>query len=194
MNTPIRPRSRLHRKKKWHESTYINLLFLPIFFLFLLGVKDLNQAMSKPTHAQLISPLATEQAAKHSHTLNYKVLLFPTPTPTAMPTPTPVPKFDDPTQKAIRKEIHNVFGEYAPKALLLLSCENPSLNPTATNVNNDEWNSTDWGVFQINDHWQKIYNPAFLTDYTINIRIAYNIFVRDNYSFKLWTCGRRLGI
>lgn len=100
------------------------------------------------------------------------------------------------TQKQqITDEINQVFGNYAPTALKLLSCENNSLNPQAIN-DNMKWGGVgkDWGVFQINDKWQGVSNVAFLTDYHINIRMAWNIFSRDGYSFKMWTCGRNMHI
>jgi hypothetical protein len=69
--------------------------------------------------------------------------------------------------------------------------ENKALNPNAVN-DNTTWGGVgqDIGVFQINTDWQGVTNKAFLTDPVINIRIAYNIFVRSGYSFKLWTCGK----
>jgi hypothetical protein len=111
------------------------------------------------------------------------------------PTPTPTPTQYD----RVKADIEQVFGTDAPKALLLLqgdathSChENGALNPSATNVNTD--GSTDYGVFQINNKWQKIDNEAFLFDPDINIRIAHNIYVRSGDSFKMWTCGKIDGI
>lgn len=97
-------------------------------------------------------------------------------------------------QDLIRQEIQQVFGQYADKAFKVLSCENGSLNPNAFNVNNDPEHSRDFGIFQINNHWQGVTNEAFLKDYHINIRMAWSIFSRDHYSFKLWTCGRKLGL
>ena len=96
---------------------------------------------------------------------------------------------------SIEQDIKDVFGEYSDKAFLLLSCENKSLNPKAHN-DNTTWGGVgqDLGVFQINTKWQKIENENFLYDPAINIRVAYNIFSRDGFTFKLWTCGRQLGI
>lgn len=95
----------------------------------------------------------------------------------------------------VRKEIREVFGEHADKAFLVLSCENNALNPEAVNTaGNYPVGSKDIGIFQINNHWQNIGNENFLKDPSINIRIAWNIFKRDGYSFKLWTCGRKYGV
>ncbi len=96
-----------------------------------------------------------------------------------------------PTQEQrIRGEIQTVFGPDAPKAFRLLACENPSLNPSAVQVNAD--GSRDVGLFQINNRWQGVSNEAFLRDYPINVRMAYSIYTRTGHSFRLWTCGRRL--
>lgn len=95
-------------------------------------------------------------------------------------------------RQIIENEIKDVFGQYSPKALQLLTCENGNLWPNAVNSNTD--GSRDFGIFQINNKWQGVSNEAFLLDFHINIRMAYNIFSRDHYSFKLWTCGRRMGI
>ncbi len=123
----------------------------------------------------------------------------PTNTPTATPTQIPSPTPTLPTEREeIRKEIVEVFGSHSDKALLLLSCENGSLNPLAINHNNDEVKSTDYGIFQINSFWQGIRHDGkakqFLLDPHINIRIAWRLYQDDGYSFKLWTCGRKFGI
>lgn len=95
----------------------------------------------------------------------------------------------------IRKEIREVFGDHADKAFAVLSCENGSLNPDAVNTaGNSPEGSRDVGIFQINEYWQGVSNINFLKDPSINIRMAWNIFRRDGYSFKLWTCGRKLGV
>lgn len=114
--------------------------------------------------------------------------------PTATPTLTP-------KQKTIEAEIREVFGVHADKALMLLrgngpgTChENGNLDPTITNKNTDALKTIDYGVFQINSHWQGVSNTKFLLDPGINIRIAYRIFVDDGYSFKQWSCGRALNI
>lgn len=98
-------------------------------------------------------------------------------------------------QEEIIAYVKQVFGKHSDKAFKVLSCENGSLNPKAVNgAGNFPAGSLDLGLFQINNHWQKIENKAFLFDYKVNTQIAYNIFSRDGYSFKLWTCGRKLGV
>ncbi len=100
-----------------------------------------------------------------------------------------------PTRHQMIKEyINSVFGTDAPKAMLLLSCENKGLNPLAVN-DNTTWGGVgqDIGIFQINTIWQGVSNKAFLYDWKINVDIAHNIYERDG-SFKLWTCGRKLSI
>lgn len=100
---------------------------------------------------------------------------------------------------SIDQDIKDVFGEHYDKAMILLKgagcSENAKLNPTAVNTaGNYPQGSADVGVFQINDHWQGVSNIAFLKDPRINIRMAWNIYSRDGFSFKLWTCGRYHGI
>jgi len=102
-----------------------------------------------------------------------------------LPTPTPNP---------IENDIQQIFGDDAPKAFKLLSCENHSLNPNAVNTaGNYPAGSRDIGVFQINEFWQKV-NAKFLFNPDINIRIAHQIYQDSGNSFRMWTCGRRLGI
>lgn len=106
-------------------------------------------------------------------------------------TPTPIPT----QEEEIRAYVTEVFGEHADKAFKVLACENHALNPKAVNrAGNFPEGSEDRGLFQINDFHQRVENKAFLFDYKVNTHIAYNIFSRDGYSFKLWTCGRKLGI
>ncbi len=111
----------------------------------------------------------------------------------AVPTATPTPTLS-PEQAGIEDYIKQVFGKYYGKAKAVLDCENHARNPLAVN-DNTKWGGVgrDWGIFQINDTWQGVSNKAFLTDPYINVRMAYNIFVRSGYSFKMWTCGRQNG-
>lgn len=91
--------------------------------------------------------------------------------------------------------ITQVFGKDAPKAFRLLECENRSLNPLAVH-DNEKWGQgigQDIGVFQINNYWQGVQNK-FLKNWKVNIEIAHQLFVENDNSFKLWTCGRKLGI
>lgn len=98
----------------------------------------------------------------------------------------------------IINNIYDVFGKDSDKAFKLLkgngvcSGENGSLNPNARNWNSD--GSVDYSVFQINDRWQGVSNPAFLFDPKINIDMAYNIYKRSGNTFKMWTGGKCQGI
>lgn len=91
----------------------------------------------------------------------------------------------------IRQEIKEVFGKDYDKAMLLLQgegCrENMTLSPTAVNVNKD--GSKDVGLFQINEKWHKI-APKWLLNYSINIRVAKQLYDESGDSFRLWTCGK----
>jgi hypothetical protein len=106
------------------------------------------------------------------------------------------PKFEP--KNDIEKEIYAVFGEeHFDKTMKLLECENRTLNPKAVNYNKDENGvvlSKDYGVFQINNFWQGVTNTNFLFDPAINIRIAYNIYKNSDFTFKMWSCGKRLSI
>lgn len=116
-------------------------------------------------------------------------------------TPSPLPEVDESQEEAkgeenqeIREMIKEVFGEHADKAFKLLSCENAKLNPKAINTaGNTPKGSKDVGVFQINEHWQGV-NAKFLLDPELNIRIAWKIYKDSGYSFKMWSCGKKLGI
>lgn len=98
-----------------------------------------------------------------------------------------------------REEIENyiveVFGRNdAEKAFAVIKCENSSLNPKAVNTaGNFPVGSKDVGVFQINEHWQRT-QAKFLFNWKINVEIAHQLFEENGKSFKLWSCGRRLGI
>lgn len=108
------------------------------------------------------------------------------------PSPTPTP--DTPEKQQITDEIKRVFGKDADKAFQLVACENHAMNPNAVNKwNNVPAGSRDIGIFQINEFWQKT-QAKFLFNWRINIEIAHQLFMENGKSFKLWTCGRNLGI
>lgn len=90
--------------------------------------------------------------------------------------------------------IYDVFGKDADKAFMVLSCENKGLNPNAIH-DNEKWGQgkgKDYGIFQINDHWQRT-QGKFLLNWKVNIEIAHQLYV-ENGDFHLWTCGRQFGI
>jgi hypothetical protein len=106
---------------------------------------------------------------------------------------TPTPTLSEHDQ--IKAYIQDVFGQDAPKAFQLLSCENAAYRADAVN-DNTQWGGIgqDIGVFQVNTVWQGVSNKAFLYDWRINVDIAHNIYTRDGHSFKLWTCGKKMNI
>ena len=170
-----------YKQRKYYKGTVTKreYTFVLVGLIIMFGIVA---NMSVPQYQKLESVQA--KGVSISPTL-------PSPTPTVTPTPTP----EITEQDKIRAYIIEVFGTHSAKAFRLLSCENSTLDPRKTNTyGNTPSTSTDWGVFMINDHWQGVTNKAFLTDYKINIQMAWNIYSRDGYTFKLWTCGRKLGI
>jgi len=107
-----------------------------------------------------------------------------------------------PVKRPIEQEIERVFGQYAPRAIKILtqgvkgtmcpSGENNSLNSKARYVNKD--GSVDRGLFQISSKYHPGVSDACAYDYKCNINYAHRMFLRDNKSFKRWTCGKVLGI
>lgn len=97
-------------------------------------------------------------------------------------------------KEKIEQYVKEVFGDYYPQAKRILDCENHARNPKALN-DNTKWGGRgkDWGIFQINDSWQGVTNVAFLTDYKININMAYNIFKSWGYNFHAWACSKQVG-
>jgi hypothetical protein len=106
--------------------------------------------------------------------------------------PTPTPTLTE--REQIEAYIREVFGEHADKAFQVLKCENGSLNPKAVNTaGNHPAGSRDIGVFQINEYWQKT-QGKFLFNWKINVEIAHQLYTENGNSFRLWTCGRNLGL
>ena len=145
----------------------------------------------------LFTPIACEDAFKITPP---RVARAIEPTPTVEP----VLASED-QQKEIEAYIKTVFGKDSDKAMRLLTdrkChENMSLDPEAVNRNwikgeTGKYSSSDWGVFQINDKWQGFNHQSvkFLKNYKVNIEVAKQLFDESGGSFKLWTCGKVLGI
>jgi hypothetical protein len=126
------------------------------------------------------------------------------PTPTPEPVITPEPEVVKPSNE-IEEYIYAVFGqEDGVQALRVLKgdgigyqlggkiyCktgENPTLNPLATNQNNN--GSVDRGIFQINS----IHGRGELDyDYKENVKFAHKLYTQSGNSFKPWTCGKLVG-
>ena len=120
----------------------------------------------------------------------------PTPTPYPQPVkmyPTPVPTIPYPTspgQGAVIAMINQVFGSYAAGALNIARCEfgfNPlAYNPISIGGSHAE------GIFQIlfPSTWSGT-SEASSSPYSAmaNILAAHQIFVRDGYSWREWSCA-----
>lgn len=95
----------------------------------------------------------------------------------------------------ISSMITSVFGPYASQALKIANCES-GLNPNAVNTTS-VGGSYATGVFQIlypstwNTTSYKSGNPK---DARTNILAAYEIFRRDNYSWREWACASIVGV
>ena len=165
------------------------------------STSSIPQSCSKVTHH--IQVLATEQT---NHILQAKVIgpellsiprqIAPTPTPEPQPvkiSPTPVPTIPIPTspgQAAVIAIIKQVFGSNAPGALQVAKCES-GLNPQAYNPNSIGGSHPE-GLFQIlyPSTWSGT-SEASNSPYSAmaNALAAHQIFVRDGYSWREWTCA-----
>jgi hypothetical protein len=119
-----------------------------------------------------------------------------TPTPNPQPTkisPTQVPTIPYPTspgQAAVIAMINQVFGSYAAGALNVARCES-GFNPLAYNPISIGGNHAE-GVFQIlyPSTWRGT-SEASSSPYSAiaNILAAHQIFIRDGYSWREWSCA-----
>jgi|GEM_PF-3347511 len=151
------------------------------------------------------TPLTAEATGRvNPFTGSASIFALPTttPTPTPLPTATPVPPppapvvstggggtYANPGSQAIINEIIAIFGPYAQGALNIARCES-GYDPNA-------WNgipilgSHASGVFQI--LYPITWNSTSYSGYSpynadANIHAAYQIFVRDGYSWREWEC------
>lgn len=209
-----RPSTRIKRLRKkslpWYKTCYMSLLILPLLFMLGYGIKHAILPVIQKVQAQevsIVSPIPTNVLNRtiRANLPTPKRLPSPTVLPTVTPTPTPGPIAVTASQKPIlptlgtqreqvQEYIREVFGSDSIKAFKLLSCENSSMNPEQVNTyGNYPAGSRDIGVFMINEYWQQV-NAKFLFNYKINVLIAKQLYSENGNSFKLWTCGRRLGI
>jgi hypothetical protein len=118
-----------------------------------------------------------------------------TPIPSSQPVkkyPTPVPTIPYPTtpgKAAVIVMINQVFGSYASGALNVARCES-GFNPMAYNPISNGGSHAE-GVFQIlyPSTWRGT-SEASSSPYSAmaNILAAHEIFVRDGYSWREWSC------
>ena len=110
------------------------------------------------------------------------VKIYPTQVPT-VPVPT------SPGQAAVIAMINQVFGSYATGALNVARCES-GFNPLAYNPISIGGNHAE-GIFQIlyPSTWRGT-SEASSSPYSAmaNILAAHQIFVRDGYSWREWSC------
>lgn len=119
--------------------------------------------------------------------------VYPTPVPTQVPvvtTPTPAQTPVPTGQSSVATMIEQVFGPYAPGALQVARCES-GLNPGAYNPTSIGGSHAE-GVFQIlyPSTWMGT-SEAGSSPYNAwaNIVAAHQIFVRDGYSWREWSCA-----
>ena len=125
-----------------------------------------------------------------------QIASIPAPTPKPQPVkiyPTQVPTVPVPTspgQAAVIAMIDQVFGSYAAGALQVARCES-GFNPLAYNPISIGGSHAE-GVFQIlyPSTWRGT-SEASSSPYSAmaNILAAHQIFVRDGYSWREWSCA-----
>lgn len=140
--------------------------------------REIEAEMNLLGNTDFLSPLPSiplrpevEQAEPHFYTIEEIEAM-----------PAYVPVEEEPVTKSVEAEIREVFGEYAEQALKVARCES-GLRPTALNDKNKNGTS-DSGVFQINSvHGVR---TKWLNNQSINIRIAYQLFVESGYQWTHW--------
>lgn len=179
---PLKPYTPIVPKRQGPRS------FLSQFIVAMVAV------MTIFTVVTLASPLGHSEAfAGTFQTYANAVPWVPTPTPTPKPAPVQAyspPAGANPGQQAVINDINAIFGSYASGAINVARCESGfdpnAWNPYAISGSHAE------GVFQI------LYPSTWSTtswagdspyNYDDNIRAAHQIFVRDGYSWREWSCG-----
>jgi hypothetical protein len=118
----------------------------------------------------------------------------PEPPQIVQPIPGAAVAQDTAEQRQIAAYVREVFGPDADLAFRLLACENSQLRPLAVNaIGNYPPGARDIGVFQINEYWQET-QGKFLFNWKVNILVAKQLFDEQGGSFRLWSCGQKLGI
>jgi hypothetical protein len=105
------------------------------------------------------------------------------------PTSTPPPSIP-PAQGSVAAMISQIFGPYATGALNVAKCES-GLNPNAYNPTSNGGSHAE-GVFQIlyPSTWMGTSEASRSPyDAQANILAAHEIFVRDGYSWREWSCA-----
>lgn len=177
---PLQPYTPIVPKRQGPRS------FMSQFIISMVAV------MTMFTVLTLASPLGHSQAfAGTFQSYANAVPWVPTPTPTPKPVVAYAPPAGaNPGQQAVINDITAVFGQYASGAINVARCES-GFDPNAWNpyaiggshaagvfqiLYPSTWSTTSWGG----------YSPY---SYDANIHAAYQIFSRDGYSWREWSCG-----
>lgn len=177
-----RQSKRHHLRWRWRRPTLIH--WMGLFVLLVMSCGFLFGAPVLKTGEQ-------------QQTLTFKTgagsVLMPTPTPTTPPpTATPAPRPTQPPSSgggSVIGIIQAVFGSYSNAAITVARCES-SLNPSAINPTSIGGSHAE-GLFQIlyPSTWgstSQAGNSPY--DAQSNTLAAYEIFQRDGYSWREWSC------
>lgn len=124
-----------------------------------------------------------------ARTNEHKSLAIPVSFKVQKPLAATTPATVTPATTDVASIIHQVFGVYANQAMNIAMCES-SMNPAATN-SYAIGNSHAEGLFQIlypSTWYGTSEAQASPYDATANTKAAYEIFVRDGYSWREWEC------
>ena len=99
------------------------------------------------------------------------------------------------TKTDMQSVIDQTIKEFSPEgasvvhdALNVMWCEHRFNIGDGTDKPHQNDNGTlDWGSFQINSLWDKVFGTKFHTDYKENIRVAHQVWLRS-HSFNQWSC------
>lgn len=165
------------------------------------NASSVTQSCAKVTHHKQVQATGQTNHILQGEVIGPELLsiprqIAPTPTPEPQPvkiSPTPVPTIPIPTspgQAAVIAIIKQVFGSNAPGALQVAKCES-GLNPLAYNPTSNGGSHAE-GLFQIlyPSTWSGT-SEASSSPYSAmaNALAAHQIFVRDGYSWREWTCA-----